>query len=202
MTATASRFCFTGGVVVVTGAASGIGRAAAELLASEQLTVVAWDVDGGGLADVATAIGDRGGRCVPVECDVADRVALAAAWEATTRVGIPRYLVNNAGPPSSAALTVGEGLVAAAASMAEVGDGWMAIAGEQAEAMALTSSIAGTWAAGGTVDWYPMAKAAIAAYGRQVAATRRGRPRANIVQPGLIATREWSASWIPTRVAR
>lgn len=72
--------------------------------------------------------------------------------------------------------------------MARVGDTWIERAGTDAVAMTVTSSIAGTYAAGGTDDWYPMAKAAIAAYGRQVAVRCAGRPRANVVAPGLTRT--------------
>lgn len=182
-----------GDVAVVTGAASGIGRATAQLLAHQGLVVVGWDIDTERLDELVREIASTGGTCHPVTCDVGETAAVEAAWEDTARHGVASYLVNNAGPPSSAPLGVADGIVQAAASMAFVGDSWLARAGSDAVAMTVTSSIAGTWAAGGTDDWYPMAKAAIASYGRQVAARCKGRPRANVVAPGLTDTPRMAA---------
>jgi NAD(P)-dependent dehydrogenase (short-subunit alcohol dehydrogenase family) len=39
-----------------------------------------------------------------------------------------------------------------------------------------------------TAQWYPVAKAAIAAYVRDLAVRSRGRPRVNAVAPSLVAT--------------
>lgn len=50
---------FTDRVVIVTGAASGMGRATAQRIAAEGGTVVGVDVNEEGLADAAEAIGDR-----------------------------------------------------------------------------------------------------------------------------------------------
>lgn len=184
-----SRFGFApGDVAVVTGAASGIGRSTAELLTGDGVTVVGWDIVEDGLAAAAAEIEMQGGRFVAVVCDVSDAESVATAWDRSSGDGPVRYLVDNAGPPSSSDLSPAEGLVAAAASMALVADSWIGRFGDDCAAMTLTSSIAGTWAAGGTADWYPMSKAAIAAYGRQLAVKQRGRPRVNIVQPGLIVT--------------
>ena len=55
---------------IVTGAASGIGRATALLLASEGAAVVAADLDEAGAADVVAAIEAEGGRAIAVRCDV------------------------------------------------------------------------------------------------------------------------------------
>lgn len=83
---------FPGRTAVVTGAARGIGRGVATLLAALGVRVVAVDRDAAGLAD---AFGD--GSCVPWTADLAveDTEALAAAiWE---RHGPVQLLVNNAG---------------------------------------------------------------------------------------------------------
>lgn len=89
-----------GAVAVVTGAASGIGRAAAARLAAEGLTVALVDLPGDRLEAAAASI--PGASAFP--CDVADRAAVEAlAGEVRKRLGVPRVLMNNAGiePPSS-----------------------------------------------------------------------------------------------------
>jgi len=52
-------------VGVVTGGASGIGRALAEGLAAEGAAVVVADVDEAGLAETVKRIEARGGRALP-----------------------------------------------------------------------------------------------------------------------------------------
>ena len=65
--------------VVVTGAASGIGRACAEVLAVEGRSVALWDLSEGVL-EVAVALGETG-----VVVDVTDERALATATEQTAQ---------------------------------------------------------------------------------------------------------------------
>ncbi len=55
---------------IVTGAASGIGRATALLLADEGAAVAAADLDEAGVDAVVAAIATAGGRAVAVGCDV------------------------------------------------------------------------------------------------------------------------------------
>src|SRR5438046_6910356 len=57
---------------VVTGAASGIGRASAELFASEGATVVVCDTNEEGLGETAAHIEAAGGRARTVVADVSD----------------------------------------------------------------------------------------------------------------------------------
>lgn len=77
---------FAGKSVIVTGAASGIGRAVAERLASEGGRVACLDVSEEALRSVAAGISDKGGEAVAIRCDVSDfdqtRAAVAAAADA------------------------------------------------------------------------------------------------------------------------
>jgi 2-hydroxycyclohexanecarboxyl-CoA dehydrogenase len=82
-------------VAVVTGAASGIGRAVAVGLAAAGAAVAAVDRDGDGLADVVREIG---GRARAHRVDLADREAiLALRDEVVSGHGVPDVIVNGAG---------------------------------------------------------------------------------------------------------
>jgi NAD(P)-dependent dehydrogenase (short-subunit alcohol dehydrogenase family) len=86
-----------GKVVVVTGAASGIGRATSVLLAAEGAAVVVADVNEAGAGVTARSIVEQGGQSLAVRCDVTvanDVAALVTA--ATTRFGRLDVLHNNA----------------------------------------------------------------------------------------------------------
>jgi 3-oxoacyl-[acyl-carrier protein] reductase len=71
-----AAFDFSGGVVVVTGGASGIGAALARGCAHAGATVVVADVDGDAARALAAQDGD--GRIEALELDVADRAAVEA----------------------------------------------------------------------------------------------------------------------------
>src|SRR5947208_167767 len=83
-----------GQVVVVTGAANGIGRALAEAFAREQAkTVVVADIDGVGAEAVARSIGGVGARC-----DVTREGDIVALVEETERkFGAIGLFCSNAG---------------------------------------------------------------------------------------------------------
>lgn len=88
----------TGRVAVVTGGASGIGRALAEALAREGARVVVADVDERGMAETVRAIADRGGEALAVVTDVSDRDRVhALADSAWAAFGAVHVLCNNAG---------------------------------------------------------------------------------------------------------
>jgi NAD(P)-dependent dehydrogenase (short-subunit alcohol dehydrogenase family) len=85
-------------VAVVTGAASGIGRAMVERFATEGMKVVLADVEERALADATRALVDRGATALAVRTDVsraADVEALART--AFERFGAVHVLCNNAG---------------------------------------------------------------------------------------------------------
>ncbi len=174
-----------GDVVVITGAASGIGRATANLAARSGLKVWAWDMMPEPLDQVVKEITEAGGQATGTVCDVTDTAAIARAWDEAPLVGPPRYLVNNAGPASNTPLTYQQGLTLATGSMINVTEEWLTRFADIAEATTFTSSIA---AATGGPNWYNVAKTAIMAYSRNIAKQKGGKPRANAVAPGVTIT--------------
>jgi 3-oxoacyl-[acyl-carrier protein] reductase len=60
-------------VAVITGAASGIGEATAELFAAVGAAVVCADIDGAGATRTAERITAAGGQAIPQECDATNR---------------------------------------------------------------------------------------------------------------------------------
>jgi NAD(P)-dependent dehydrogenase (short-subunit alcohol dehydrogenase family) len=90
-----------GKVALITGAASGLGRVAAERFAAEGARVVVADV--GDATDVLRAIAAAGGTAAAVGCDVSDDAAVrdAVAFAVKT-FGDVHVLYNNAGVMLSA----------------------------------------------------------------------------------------------------
>ena len=89
----------TDNVAVVTGAASGIGRATAIALAVNGLTVVGLDVDADGLDATVDRVEslDAAGRVVAAPADLTDDAETEAAVEVAAGAGEIRYLANIAG---------------------------------------------------------------------------------------------------------
>ncbi len=89
-------------VAVVTGAASGIGRAMAERLATEGMKVVLADVEEGALAEAEGALKAKGATALAVPTDVSKASGVEALAKKTVDAfGAVHVLCNNAGvgPP-------------------------------------------------------------------------------------------------------
>ncbi len=94
-----------GKVAVVTGAARGMGRATAHLLADEGALVAVLDRHAEGTATVTAEITGAGGRAVAIPVDLSDGAATDAAIAmARAELGPIDLLVNNAGVSIPAAV--------------------------------------------------------------------------------------------------
>ncbi|MCZ6728577.1 MAG: SDR family NAD(P)-dependent oxidoreductase [SAR324 cluster bacterium] len=96
---------FQGKVAVVTGAASGIGRALALDFARRGMKLVGADIERGPLEAVRGEIETAGAECLTVITDVSDRQSVQALADAAYgRFGAVHVLCNNAGVTSGGAL--------------------------------------------------------------------------------------------------
>lgn len=87
-----------GSVAVITGAASGMGRATAHLFADEGARLAIIDINADALASVAEEVKSVGAEVLPLTVDLSDRQAVATAIEQiAAHFGGIDILVNNAG---------------------------------------------------------------------------------------------------------
>ena len=90
----------SGSAALVTGAASGIGRASALAFAAAGARVALVDIDSSGLADTAAAVRETGSSAEVIRADVTDLAAVTAAVARTVEVfGRLDAAHNNAGVP-------------------------------------------------------------------------------------------------------
>jgi NAD(P)-dependent dehydrogenase (short-subunit alcohol dehydrogenase family) len=190
---------FSGKRAVVTGAASGIGRATALRLADEGAEVLAADIDEAGGAALAEG---SGGRIGFMRCDVTRASDIRALVEAADAAGGIDCLVNNAGAGGARARideidaddwdltqalllrSVALGVRYAAPLMAKRGGG----------AIVNTASIAGMQAGAAPIA-YSVAKAGVLHLSMLAAAElSRHNIRVNAVAPGFITTNIFTAS--------
>src|ERR1700761_5800657 len=85
-------------VAVVTGGASGIGRATALALAARGVKLVIADLNGDGAAQAASEIAAGGGEALGLRCDVAEEAAMTELRDAALgRFGRVDIVMNNVG---------------------------------------------------------------------------------------------------------
>jgi len=90
----------SGRAALITGAASGIGRASALAFAAAGANVALVDIDAGGLAETAAAARALGAPAEAIQADVTDLAAVTAAVARTVEVfGRLDAAHNNAGVP-------------------------------------------------------------------------------------------------------
>ncbi|MBT9525350.1 MAG: SDR family oxidoreductase, partial [Rhizobacter sp.] len=92
------QFNLHGRVVVITGAAQGIGAACAQRLSQDGAAVALWDVDDTRGQALAKSLTDQGRRAIYQHCNVANKSEVDAATATTVQAfGHIDGLVNNAG---------------------------------------------------------------------------------------------------------
>lgn len=186
----------SGKAVVITGAATGIGRAAAQLLAREGAAVVIGDINLAGAAEVVETITAAGGRAWAVRVDVASAAEMQALMTtAADQMGGIDVIVNNAGVQRSG-LTVDfaehdwDLLMAVNPRSCFFGAkyGIPHLKARGGGAIVNVASLAGLKGGPGMAA-YSASKGAIVAFGKALAAeVARDRIRVNTICPGWIDT--------------
>jgi len=181
-------------VLIVTGAAQGIGKATALRLNEEGATVVVADRNGDGAEATAAEIAARGGRSLAVLIDVAER----ASWEACIARVVETFgridgLVNNAGVTRDSSLLKMTDEAWQTVIDVNLRGAWLGCQltiphmKENGGAIVNLSSES-RWGAFGQSN-YAAAKAGLVGLTRTVAFEHaRHRIRANAVAPGTVST--------------
>ena len=89
---------FHGKTIIITGAASGIGRATALIFAREGANVVCADINEQGARETAAAVNSAGSQALAVKADVTSREAVnEMVQRAVAAFGAVHFLFNSAG---------------------------------------------------------------------------------------------------------
>lgn len=96
MRASADLLAMTGRRVLITGAASGIGKAMALRFAEAGADLALLDIDGAGLAQTVHDLGTTSSQVITQVVDLTDKAQIDAFWSHLD-AGVPDTLINNAG---------------------------------------------------------------------------------------------------------
>jgi NAD(P)-dependent dehydrogenase (short-subunit alcohol dehydrogenase family) len=186
----------SGRIAVVTGGASGIGRATANSLSNAGAAVAVLDINIEGAKEAAQIIAETGGKAIAVACDTTSEASIAnARKEVEAALGGADILVNNAGilrPGGLDKLSLADwnkilavnltGYLLAAQSFGE------GMRQRKRGAMVHIASIAATEPQPFS-GAYSTAKTGVVMLSRQLAYEWGGQGvRSNVVSPGLIRT--------------
>jgi NAD(P)-dependent dehydrogenase (short-subunit alcohol dehydrogenase family) len=187
-----------GRLAVVTGAASGIGRAITERFHADGATVIAADIDLAGVERLAGGLDDR---IVPVHCDVTSPESLAEMGEEAKRRGGLHIAVANAGRGTFSSI-VDHPVEEWRAIIDLCLTGVFLTVQQAARAMRdggsiiTISSLNGTQPSAG-MSAYCAAKAGVVMLTQVAAMELGGRGiRVNSIAPGLVETNATSAFWM------
>lgn len=186
-------------MAVVTGAASGLGRAIACGLAAQGAAIVAGDLNEAGLEATVARISDAGGRVAAARCDVSDEASVAALFRvADAQLGRVDILVNDAFVPNPRHTPEDFPLDAWQRSIAVNLTGYFLCAREagrrmiaqgQGGSIVNISSIAGSSGIGRGNFVYSVAKHGVNGLTRELAIEwARHRIRVNAIQPSQFLT--------------
>jgi NAD(P)-dependent dehydrogenase (short-subunit alcohol dehydrogenase family) len=177
-----------GTVVIVTGAASGIGQAVAKTAARHGLAVSAWDLSETGVTATADAITADGGMCVPFGLDASDPGAVENALRQTyDRLGPVSCFASVAGPPSFGTFAFTQAVQQTIDCARLPTEAWLKRDHGGMRTAVYVASVQGPRYGAG-VQWYTVAKSAVDGYMRSVAGMRQGGLRANAILPDIIET--------------
>jgi NAD(P)-dependent dehydrogenase (short-subunit alcohol dehydrogenase family) len=192
-----------GKIALVTGAASGIGRACALLLAAEGAGVVATDVQDDAGRDCVAAIKKAGGDAVYLHHDVASEDAwISVVAETKQRFGRLDVLVNNAGIAVASLVTDmaladwrRQTSINLDGVFLGVKHGLPLMRASGGGSIVNISSLAGLKGAAG-LSGYCATKGGVRLFTKAVAmecAAAKDKVRVNSVHPGIIETAIWSS---------
>ena len=203
----AKVFDLTGKVVVVTGAAGGIGMAVCRQLGSSGATIVLSDVDKSGLERSKSELDSLGIKCGTFVSDASIESEVIAFYQYVAKeFGVPDVLVNNAAqgthtPPQDNSMeiwnrVIGTSLTGYFLNAREFAR--LVLPSKKPAAIVNISSIAGSSAIGRGNFAYSTAKGGVNQFTRELAIEwAKSKIRVNAIQPCSVNTPGWR-KWVET----
>jgi NAD(P)-dependent dehydrogenase (short-subunit alcohol dehydrogenase family) len=203
----AKVFDLTGKVIVVTGAAGGIGMAVCRQLGGNGATIVLSDVNKSGLESSKSELDSLGIKCGTFVSDASIESEVIALYQYVSKeFGVPDVLVNNAAqgthtPPQDTSMEVwnrviGTSLTGYFLNAREFAR--LVLPSKKSAAIVNISSIAGSSAIGRGNFAYSTAKGGVNQFTRELAIEwAKSKIRVNAIQPCSVNTPGWR-KWVET----